>query len=200
MRLYDVPQSRSLRVLWLLEEIGEPYDLTVITREDKEGAEHRERHPLGRVPVVEDDEGFLFESGAIVLQLADLYPESGLNFPVGTHERALVYQWVSFCLAEIEAPMTAIYLSRGVSEEVEAKIKPRLEGSIAALVAALEGRDYLVGDRFTVADAMVGFILGLARARGGGIVDVSALDTYLDRIDARPALVRAREIAAPATA
>ena len=198
MRLYHLPQSRSVRILWLLEEIGEPYDLTVITREDNEGAEHRERHPLGRVPAVEDDQGFLFESGAIVLQLADLHPESGLNFPVGTHERGLVYQWVAFALAEIEAPATAIFLSRDVSEEVEEKAKARLATAVAALAQALEGHDYLVGDRFTVADAMVSFFLALLRRRE--VVDTSALDAYLDRIEARPALIRAREIAAPAAA
>src|SRR5207245_9107173 len=73
MRLYHVPRSRSTRVLWLLEELGAPYDLTVLAREDRQTPEHRERHPLGRVPVLEDEHGFVFESAALCLHLADLH-------------------------------------------------------------------------------------------------------------------------------
>ena len=62
MRLYHVPNTRSTRVLWLLEEIGAPYDLTLMTGDERRGEEHVSRHPLGRVPVIEDDEGFVFES------------------------------------------------------------------------------------------------------------------------------------------
>ena len=102
MRLYHVPSSRSTRVLWLLEEIGRPYELTVMKGEDRQTDEHRRRHPLGRVPVVEDDEGFLFESAALCLQLADLYPDAQLNWSLGTHERGLVYQWTLFAMTELE--------------------------------------------------------------------------------------------------
>ena len=54
MRLFHLPGSRSTRVLWLLEEIGEPYDLTILTRDEKNGPEHGRRHPLNRVPVIEE--------------------------------------------------------------------------------------------------------------------------------------------------
>jgi glutathione S-transferase len=102
MRLYHLPPSRSTRVLWLLEEIGQPYELTVMKGEDRQTDEHRRRHPLGRVPVLEDDEGFLFESAALCLHLADLYPDAPLNWPLATHERALAYQWTVFAMTELE--------------------------------------------------------------------------------------------------
>ena len=102
MRLYHLPPSRSTRVLWLLEEIGEPYDVTVMKGEDRKTDEHLLRHPLGRVPVLEDDEGFLFESAGLCLQLADTYPDAQLNWPLGTHERGLVYQWTLFAMTELE--------------------------------------------------------------------------------------------------
>jgi len=78
----------------MLEEIGVPYELTVMTRDERKSAEHISRHPLGRVPVIELDDGrLLFESAAICIQLADLHPEAGLIPPVGSPERGLVYQW-----------------------------------------------------------------------------------------------------------
>ena len=83
--------GRPIRVAWTLEELGEPYELTTMTREEGKGAEHLARHPLGRVPVLEDGEGTLFESAAICLHLADLHPEAGLIPSLGSHERALVY-------------------------------------------------------------------------------------------------------------
>jgi glutathione S-transferase len=87
MRLYHLPPSRSTRVLWLLEEIGQPYELTLMKGEDRQTDEHRRRHPLGRVPVLEDDEGFLFESAALCLHLADLYPDAQLNRSLRTSGR-----------------------------------------------------------------------------------------------------------------
>src|SRR5258708_12877830 len=78
MRLYHTPGSRSSRVLWTLEEIGQPYDITTLTWEQRRGEDHRRRHPLGRVPVLELDNGtMIFESAAICLQLADLHPAAG---------------------------------------------------------------------------------------------------------------------------
>jgi glutathione S-transferase len=199
MRLYHMQPSRSNRVLFVLEEIGEPYDVTQITREQKEGPEHRERHPLGRVPVVDDGEGYLFETAAICLQLADLHPEKGLNFESGTHERGLVYTWTLFAIAELESPMTTILLTGDDSEAVVEKAKARAMNAAAAVSRALEGREWLVGDRFTVADAMVGAVLGVARRRS--LFELEAtLNAYVDRIEQRPAYVRAQQLYAPAPA
>jgi glutathione S-transferase len=94
MRVFHREQAgRPLRIIWTLEEVGEPYELTVMSREEGRGEKHRSRHPLGRVPVLEDDEGFLFESAALCLHLGDMHPEAGLVPALGTHDRALVYQW-----------------------------------------------------------------------------------------------------------
>ena len=97
--------GRPRRVLWTLEEIGAPYELTIMSWEQGSGEEHRARHPLGRVPVVQFDDGYVFESAAICLQLADLYPDAGLIGALGTHARALAYQWTIFAPAELEPPL-----------------------------------------------------------------------------------------------
>src|SRR5689334_3383667 len=86
--------GRPLRVAWTLEELGEPYELEAMTYEQGTSEEHRARHPLVRVPVLQEDEGYVFESAAICLHLADLDPDLRLTAPLATHERALVYQWL----------------------------------------------------------------------------------------------------------
>ena len=147
MRLYHLPPSRSTRVLWLLEEIGEPYDVTLLAGEDRKTAEHLRRHPLGRVPVLEDDEGFLFDSAALCLQLGDVYPDALLNWPLGTHERGLVYQWTVFAMSELEPAVVEVRRHRESDPaRAEAGVE-RCEATAVAVEQALAGHDFLVGDR-----------------------------------------------------
>lgn len=193
MRLYHVPPSRSTRVLWLLEEIGQPYELTVMKGEDRQTDEHRRRHPLGRVPVLEDDEGFLFESAALCLHLADLYPDAQLNWPLGTHERALVYQWTVFAMTELEP---AIIEARRHREDDPARAQAgveRFQAAAAAVEQALDGHEYLVGDRFSVADLVCGAVLIFANS--AGLTDeLPNIEAYIERLEARPARQRATAI------
>lgn len=182
-----------MRVAWVLEELGEPYELTVITREEGRGEEHRARHPLGRVPVLEDDEGFLFESAAICLHLADLHPEAGLIPAPGTRERALVYQWTVFAPAEVEGPLleAAIYAER--DPERAASARRRFDATAAAVSDALGEGEYLVGGRFTVADVLVGTALAFTARAGFADELPGNVKAYLARLAARPAFVRASE-------
>jgi glutathione S-transferase len=194
MRLYHLPPSRSTRVLWLLEEIGEPYDVTVMKAEDRKTDEHRLRHPLGRVPVLEDDEGFLFESAALCLQLADTYPDAQLNWPLGTHERGLVYQWTLFAMTELEP---AIIEVRQYGEDDPARAQAgteRFRAAAAAIEAALDGHEYLVGDRFSVADLVCGAVLGFAKASGLVDDDFPNIEASIERLSARPARQRANAV------
>ena len=190
MRLYHLPPSRSARVLWLLEEIGEPYDLTVLKGEDRKTDEHRRRHPLGRVPVLEDDEGFLFESAALCLQLADVYPDAQLNWPLATHERGLVYQWTVFAMTELEPAIVEVRRHR---EDAPARAQAgieRFQAAAAAVEQALDGHDYLVGERFSVADLVCGAVLIFAKS--SGLTDeLPNITAYLERLEARPARQRA---------
>lgn len=184
-RLYHVPKTRSTRVLWTLEEIGEPYELTVMAREDRDTPAHRARHPLARVPVIEDDAGFLFESAAIMLALADRHPESGLNFPLGTRERDLVYQWVVFAMVELErAAIEARDAGERGSEGAAAA--ERVAGMAAIVEEALRGHEFIVGDRLTVADIVLGSVLAFAQ-RIGAVGDSPEVTRYLGALEQRPA-------------
>jgi len=190
MRLFHVPNSSSQRVVWMLEELGEPYELVILGDRASRLAdrEHTARHPMGRVPVLEDDSGALFESGAICLYLVDKYPQAGLLPPAGTHERGLAYQWSFFAYTELQARALQIRLA-GSPEAAEAPTKA-LHEAVDAIDRALQGKDFLVGDRFSVADLLVGTALSAARRLGAVELPTQA-SRYLNALESRPAKQRA---------
>jgi len=196
VRLYHVPNTRSNRVLWLLEEIGAPYDLTLMTPDERRGEDHVSRHPLGRVPVIEDDDGFVFESLAILLHIADLHSEAGLIPPVGSHDRALVYQWSVFGMTELETAVLEVFRARRGEdkERVDAAVESFREAA-AVVEDALDDGDYLVGGRFTVADLVCGAVLMFAR-RAELLERLPRIADYLERLEARPARQRATAVGA----
>ena len=182
--------GRPLRVRWALEEGGAAYEYEVMSREAA-GTRGHERHPLGRVPVLETDEGFLFESAALCLHIADLHPEAGLISAPGTHERAEVYQWAIFAMTELEPAVTRAYTARRDGDaEAIGKAQARLSKVANVVAAALDGHDHLVGDRFTIADVVMGGVLESAR-RFELMPESAVLRDYLGRLDARPAKQRA---------
>ncbi len=196
MRLYHVPNTRSNRVLWLLEEIGEPYDLTLMTADERRGEDHVSRHPLGRVPVVEDEEGFIFESLAILLHIADLHPEAGLIPPVGSHDRALVYQWSVFAMTELEPAVLEVLVARRDEDKERLEAAAEAFRDAAAVIEdALDEGDYLVGGRFTVADLVCGAVLLFGR-RFELTEGMPRIADYLERLEARPARERATAVGA----
>jgi glutathione S-transferase len=192
-RLYYMPRTRSSRVLWMLEEIGAPYDSTEIRGAERRSDEHLRRHPLGRVPALELGDGTtMFESAAICLQLADLNPEAGLIGPVGSTARGLAYQWVVFAVAELEGPLFRWFreLNEGISDSTA---HDRFADAAAAMQPLLAERDWLVDDRFSVADVMCASVLQGANTRGL-LVPWPALEGYVQRAEARPAYARANAI------
>ena len=192
-RLYYMPRTRSIRVLWMLEEIGKEYDLTQIAGAERRSAEHLRRHPLGRVPALELGDGTtMFESAAICLQLADINPAAGLIPPPGSSERALVYQWVVFAVAELEAPL--FRWIRELGEGIpESPARDRFSAAAAAMESALEARDWLLGVTFTVADVMCASVLQGANAREL-LRTWPRLEAYVQRSESRPAYARAAAI------
>jgi glutathione S-transferase len=192
-RLYYMPRTRSSRVLWLLEETGAPYDLTQITGAQRRSDEHLGRHPLGRVPALELGDGTtMFESAAICLQPADLNPDAGLIGPVGSSERGLAYQWVLFAIAELEAPLFRWIreLGEGVTDS---PAHNRFTEAAVAIESQLVGREWLVDDRFSVADVMCASVLQGANTRGL-LRPWPGLEAYVQSGEARPAYARAAAI------
>ncbi len=197
MKLYYVPQTRAFRALWALEEFGEPFELVEMTREEKGEAEHRTRHPLGKVPVIDDGEGTIYESTGILLHLADRYPDKGLAPSPGTHERALLYQWLFFAMTEVEVPMVEIYIQKMHGDAPDQTIidaaAARFTSAIAVIEAELGRRDYMLESGFSIADIVVGEMLTFA-----GFVDLMDglpnAAAYGERLKARPAHQRASAV------
>jgi glutathione S-transferase len=179
-----------MRIIWVLEEVGAPYELTVMTQEEGRSDEHLARHPLGRVPVLEDDEGFLFESAAMCLHVGDLYPDSGLIPSLGTHDRALVYQWSCFAPAELEPPLFQAWTQAKQDPDGAEKSRKRFLTAADAVANALDGAEFLVADKFTVADVMVGSALLFTTRVGIADQLPTSLTEYITRLGERPAFQR----------
>jgi glutathione S-transferase len=189
MKLYYRPKTsgRPMRVAWLLEELGANYEAVAI--EDTGSDEHHERSPLGRVPVLEFDDGtMLFDSTAILFALADSYPEAGFLAPVGTRDRELIYQWSFTAMTELEKAAIG-YLRREDDDSREL-----YRSAAAAFSGALEGREFLVGDSLTVADIVTTGVLFVSeRAKLLSEESAPQLQAYFARLSTRPALARAAQ-------
>jgi glutathione S-transferase len=197
MKLYYVPKTRASRPRWVLEELGVPYDLVRLQPGSggTRAPEHMARHPLGHVPVLEDRGQYVFESGAICLHLADLFPEKRLLPPLGTLDRAHAYQWVLFSVTEMEPPLIVLSAEAKKpdaerNDSVSSEARERFRRTALALEAVLRDRRYLVGDAFGVADVMVGATLAWARSMR--LVEaLPSLEGYLSGLRERPAWKRA---------
>jgi glutathione S-transferase len=195
MRLYyRAGTGRPLRVAWELEELGVAYEPTALSREECAGAEHRERHPLGRVPALTLGDGAtLFESTAIVLAVADLYPEAGLIGPLGSPLRVQVYGWSIMAMTELEpAAVNARFVS-DFSDEYRAGQRRRFGAAASSLDGPLGEHEFLLGDALTAADIVVGGVLAVADF--AGVLDAApdSVGAYFERLRSRPAFVQAAE-------
>jgi len=195
MRLYHQPRSRSVRVLWALAEADADYDLELLAREQKAEGWYRALHPLGRAPVAELAEGPLFESAALVWYVCDLHPDAALAAPVGSYERGLQYQWSFFASSELEPPLNEVarqlWGGGEPDEGLIAAARERFGRAAQVIEHALGDREFMVGDRFTVADLGVGAVAGFAKtAELAGLPP--AVDAYVQRMEERPALIAAR--------
>jgi glutathione S-transferase len=186
---YTTRRGRPFRVAWLLEEAGVQYDAVAVDGEARDGAEHRARSPLGRVPAVELDDGTtLFDSTAIVLQLADLYPDAGLVGPVGSQSRADAYAWALTAMIELEGTAIRWLLAK------DADARARHDEVAGIIADALGDREFLVGDSLSVADIVVGGVVLTGEFAGLiGEAELPRLATYLGALRARPAFQTALE-------
>ena len=189
MRLYHVPGTRSSRVHWMLEEIGKPYDLTVMTRPERQEPDHLARHPLGRVPVVDDGEGFVFESAGICLHLAECNPEAGLIPAAGTHDRALVSQGLFYGMLEMEPGIIQKLIYRETDAARTAAGVESYRKAAQVVEDELADKEYLVGGKFSVADLIAGGVcnFGAHLDLNDGFPNIAR---YVERLNARPALQR----------
>ncbi|ADO68403.1 glutathione S-transferase family protein [Stigmatella aurantiaca] len=195
MKLYFYQRSRATRVRWMLEELGISYELAPV---DMMKGEHKQPaylkvHPMGLLPAIEDNGFPLFESAAIVMQLADKYPEKRLAPAVGTNERGEYYQWILFAMTEAEQPISTIaqhtlFLPEADrSADAVARACKRFKAVAGVLEERLKGRDFILGNTFSAADVVLGGVLYFANIMRQLGDDTPLLKAYQERLMARPA-------------
>lgn len=198
LKLHHAPNTRSGRIVWLLKELDLPFALNAMAfhPKDLKSDEHRARHPLGRVPVLEDGAVKIFESGAIVEYILARYGEGGLKPAVDSPEFPHYLQWFHYCEGMVMPPVNTIVVHTLIlpaerRDEVVLGQAQRLLGkALVPINDALEGRDYLIGD-FSAADIMLGHACVMC-GRLGLITDTMPhLAVYVARLNARPALIEA---------
>jgi glutathione S-transferase len=185
---------RDLRVRWALEEVGRPYAVRYLPQGSQKGPEHRTLQPFGQVPTYEDGELVLFESGAIVLHIAE--GGEGL-LPTAPAPRARAIEWMFAALNTVEPPIsdyaTTALFERGTPwwRQRLPVVSERVSGRLRALAARLGDAEWLDGS-FSAGDLMM--VSVLRQLRGTGLVDAHpTLAAYVARGEARPAFQRALE-------
>lgn len=209
--VHHLNNSRSQRVLWLLEELELPYSLRRYERDAETllaPAALREVHPLGKSPVIEDGQRVVAESGAIVEYLAvshgngRLLPEPGsddywrcryfMHFAEGSAMPPLLLKLVFDRVASAKMPFFARPIARGIADKVlKGFVLPQIRAQRGYLEAELGDREWFAGRDFSIADIMMSFPLEAAKSRGGLGEESPNLLAWLQRIHARPAYQRA---------
>jgi len=191
IELFHTPHTRSLRVRWLLEELGLPYRLHAV---DLFGGERNPAHPLGSVPALRVNGETMIESGAICHWLTDRYPERELAPAATAAERSRYEQWMFFVPGTLEPPAFDILLHTEIlppARRVDAILpfaRKRYYAVLKVLATELAQQDYLLGPRFTTADIMTGSTLMWLPDM---LRNYPVLQAYIERLRTRPARLRA---------
>ena len=194
LKLHFAPQSRAGRILWLLEELELPYELNAMAfhPKDLKSDEHRSRHPLGRIPVLDDGDVSIYESGAIVEYVLARHKDGGLKPAVDDPMFPEYLQWFHYCEGMVMPPMNTIVVHTILLPEdrsdpiVLGQAQRLLNKALHPVNEALEGRDYLIGD-FSAADIMLGHACFMSNRMGCVSDDMPHLKAYVQRITERPA-------------
>jgi glutathione S-transferase len=181
---------RDLRVRWALEEAGLPYELQLIGPEEQKSASYRALQPFGQVPAYEEDGLVLFESGAIVLHIAE---RSDALMPADSAARARTKSWMFAAINTVEPPvlfLTQIDMQKGGADPAQREmVAGRVKMRLASLSERLTGHDYLE-ERFTAADLLMTSVLRILR-RTDMVAQMPVLEAYRLRCEARPAFQKA---------
>ena len=193
--LYTNPMSRGRVVRWMLEEIGQPYKVEVLDyASTMKGPAYVAINPMGKVPALRHGEAIVTETAAICAYLADAFPQARLAPPPGDRLRAPYYRWLFFCAGPYEAASSNKVLGFVVPPERERMMGYGNIGKVlSTLEAAVSSGDYLVGNSFTAADVYVGSQIGFGMMFGM-LEARPAFERYWQRLSARPAFVRAKQL------
>jgi glutathione S-transferase len=195
LMLYHAAPSRSSIVRWMLEEIGEPYDVHLL---DLKTGENRQPgylavNPMGKVPALQHGDALITEAAAICLYLADAFPRAGLTVPVGDPRRGPFLKWLFFSPGCLEPAVTDRAFKRAEEPPRGALGYGDFETTMNVVAQAVQPGPYLLGDTFTAADVVIGSTLRWAMMFKL-IPERPEFAAYVGRLAERPALKLAREL------
>ncbi|HTV26919.1 MAG TPA: glutathione S-transferase family protein [Xanthobacteraceae bacterium] len=195
LTLYTNPMSRGRIARWMLEEVGQPYRIEVLDyATSMKAPAYLAINPMGKVPALRHGDVVVTEVAAICAYLADAFPQAKLAPPPGDRRRGPYYRWLFFAAGPVEAAISNKALGFVVPQERERMMGyGRIEHVMSALETALSRSDYLAGDDFTAADLYVGSALGFGMMFGT-VEKRPAFERYWQRVSARPACKRAKEL------
>lgn len=195
MKLYHCPQTRAFTALWMMEEAGQPYEMVRVNirAPGHPTAEYKKINPMGKVAGLEDNGVGFGETAAILLYVADKFPQTKLA-PLPTDpKRGRFLQWLMFSATTLEPAMMEKRL--GSPTNTVSAGWGDYERAMSALEGAMTKGKWLFGDQFTAADLYIGSSLGFGMMFG--MIDKRpAFVEFSERASARPAFIRAREIEA----
>ena len=198
MKIFHAPNTRSVRIVWLFEELGLPYEIEKFKLGDASmrAPEYIKVHPMGRVPALQDGDTTLVESGAIVEYVLARHGNGRMVPPVASPEFPRYLQWLHYAEGMIMPPVNIIVVEtillppeRRNQVNVDRAVK-LLSRMLSAVDVGLEGRDYLAGD-FSGADIMTGHACTVAKRLGADVSDKPNVAAYIERLNARPAMRKA---------
>ena len=214
--VHHLNNSRSQRVLWLLEELGLPYEIKHYQRDAKTSLappELRAVHPLGKSPVITDGGLTVAESGAIIEYLVDKYGQGRLkptgeqdllnyryylHFAEGSAMPPLLMKLVFNKIKRSPMPFFVKPIARGIADKVLGSfVQPNIDAQLKFLESELAARPWFAGAEFSAADVQMSFPLEAAAARGGAMDAYPKIKAFLARIHARPAYQKALERGGP---
>ena len=201
LKVHFAPNSRAGRIIWLLEELSLPYEVNNMAfhPSDLKSDEHRKRHPLGRIPVLDDGDIRIYESGAIVEYVLERHKNGGLKPSIDDANYPDFLQWFHYCEGMVMPPINTIVVQTILlpperrDETALGQAQRLLTKSLAPVDEALAGKEYLIGN-FSAADIMLGHACFMSNRMGCVPDEMSNLKKYVENITNRPAFKIAIEM------
>ncbi|MEM7097238.1 MAG: glutathione S-transferase family protein [Pseudomonadota bacterium] len=198
LTLHHAPNSRAGRIVWLFKELDMPFELNGMRfhPEDLKSDAHRERHPLGRVPVLDDGDIRIFESGAIIEYVLARHAPGRLKPEIDSPEYPAYLQWFHYCEGMVMPPINTIVVQTVLlppdrrDETALAQAQKLLGRALAPVNDHLDGREYLAGE-FSAADIMLGHACIMSGRLGVVGDDMVHLKAYIERLQSRQACAEA---------
>ncbi|HTE52156.1 MAG TPA: glutathione S-transferase family protein [Kofleriaceae bacterium] len=191
LRLYHAPRSRSGTALWMLEELGVPYEITLVEIRRGDGSGKRDEdnpQPHGKVPSIEHDGVLVHEIPAIAAYLTDAFPRAKLGPAIGDPRRGPFLSWLAYYGGMLEPSATSKFLGWEVPRGTVAWVD--LDEVLAHIDGTLQRQPYIVGEEFTMADVLYGGAFAFL-GMNPKVPMTPAMKAYVERCVARPARARA---------